>query len=75
MAKSAGHPKGPDHEADGPVEGGGRYFHFALQDATLDDIARSYENVYEEHRDVRDVKDRIAFHDRERSGIEIPPAE
>lgn len=59
-----------DRETECPFKGTGRYFDVKSGDGRLEEAAWSYEDTYEEHRDLQD---RIAFHGRETEGLEIEP--
>lgn len=64
------HPS--DRTTECPFKGNGRYFDIEAEGRTLDDAAWSYEDTYEEHRDL---EDRIAFHGREMQTVEVGPAD
>ena len=51
-----------------PFKGHGRYFDVQTEDRTFENAAWSYEDTYEEHRDL---EDRIAFHDLEIADVEL----
>jgi len=59
-----------ERETECPFKGTGRYFNVKTREARLDDAAWSYDDTYEEHRDLQD---RIAFHAQEIEGLEIAP--
>ncbi len=53
-----------------PYKGKGRYFNVKAGDTELDEAAWSYDDTYEEHRDL---ENRIAFHEKEMDAVEIAP--
>lgn len=59
-------PSGKDTEC--PFKGTGRYFDVKANGNVVANAAWSYEDAYEEHRDL---ENRIAFHAREMDNIEL----
>lgn len=53
-----------------PFKGHGEYFDVNAGGDTVDDAAWSYEDTYDEHRDLQD---RIAFHANEMDAVEVTP--
>ena len=53
-----------------PFKGRGRYYDVSAGGRRIGDAAWSYEDPYEEHRDL---KDRVAFHATEMQAVEVVP--
>ncbi len=54
-----------------PFKGQASYFHVRAGDGTLEEAAWSYEDPYDEHRDL---ENRVAFHEKEMSEIALAGA-
>lgn len=65
------HLKPSERTTECPFKGHARYFDLRAGDRTIENAAWSYEDPYDEHRDLQD---RIAFHERERSELELAGA-
>lgn len=62
------HLEPSDKTSDCPFKGHATYFNIRAGDQTIENAAWSYEDPYEEHRDLRE---RIAFHQREMEEIQL----